>query len=117
MTNAPDNRVPVEKPAQYDERDFELLLRYVESGRYHPPESKWDPLPNAKTDTNNHGAVSTDFIGMNYDYPEGDYATPRAHHPQSRDLSRAATCGPCRITPRVPEKLQAILPAMGLAEG
>jgi FAD dependent oxidoreductase len=75
MTNAADNRLPIEKPAHYNERDFELLLRYAESGQYHPPASKWDPLPNAKTDTNNHGAVSTDFIGMNWDYPEGDYAT------------------------------------------
>jgi hypothetical protein len=28
-----------------------------------------------KTDINNDGAVSTDYIGMNYDYPEADYAT------------------------------------------
>ncbi|MEO8372267.1 MAG: FAD-dependent oxidoreductase, partial [Candidatus Solibacter sp.] len=64
MTNAAANRLPIEKPAQYNERDYELLLRYAESGQYHPPASKWDPLPNSKTDTNNHGAVSTDFIGM-----------------------------------------------------
>ena len=35
------------------------------AGQYHAPATKWDPLPNAKTDTNNHGAVSTDYIGMN----------------------------------------------------
>jgi hypothetical protein len=75
MSSAPGNRLPVEKPAGYRELDHELLLRYAESGKYHPPASKWDPIPNAKTDTNNHGAVSTDYIGMNYDYPEGDYAT------------------------------------------
>ncbi|MCU1233052.1 MAG: putative xanthan lyase, partial [Candidatus Solibacter sp.] len=75
MTNAPENRLPIAKPAEYNERDFELLLRYAESGKYHPPTSKWDPLPNAKTDTNNHGAVSTDFIGMNWEYPDGDYST------------------------------------------
>ena len=28
-----------------------------------------------KVDKNNHGAVSTDFIGRNYNYPEADYAT------------------------------------------
>ena len=33
------------------------------------------PMPNRKSDTNNHGAFSTDDIGMNYDYPDGDYAT------------------------------------------
>jgi hypothetical protein len=36
---------------------------------------KPDPIPNGKTDTNNYGAFSTDYIGANYDYPEGDYAT------------------------------------------
>ncbi len=37
----------------------------------------WNPvwMPNRKTDTNNNFAVSTDNIGMNYDYPDGDYAT------------------------------------------
>ncbi len=33
-----------------------------------------EPMPNRKTDTNNSGAFSTDNIGMNYDYPEADYA-------------------------------------------
>lgn len=28
-----------------------------------------------KVDKNNHGAISTDFIGANFDYPEADYAT------------------------------------------
>jgi hypothetical protein len=32
-------------------------------------------MPNRKTDTNNNGAFSTDNIGMNYGYPDGDYAT------------------------------------------
>ena len=73
MTNAPSNRVTVEKPAGYKEIDHELLLRYAESGQYHEPSEKWDLLPNAKTDTNNHGAVSTDHIGFNWDYPEGGY--------------------------------------------
>jgi hypothetical protein len=38
---------------------------------------KFDPLPNGKTDTNNHGPFSTDNIGMNYDYPEASYARRR----------------------------------------
>jgi hypothetical protein len=35
---------------------------------------KPDPIPNGKTDTNNNGAFSTDFIGGNYDYPNASYA-------------------------------------------
>jgi len=36
---------------------------------------KADVVQNGKTDTNNNGAFSTDFIGASYDYPNGDYAT------------------------------------------
>ena len=31
-------------------------------------------MPNRKSDTNNNFAFSTDNIGMNYEYPDGDYA-------------------------------------------
>jgi hypothetical protein len=42
--------------------------------------AKFDQFPNKtpggyhKTDTNNHGAVSSDFIGANWGWPEADYA-------------------------------------------
>jgi hypothetical protein len=36
---------------------------------------KADLLQNGKTDTNNNGAFSTDYIGGSYEYPEGTYAT------------------------------------------
>ncbi len=36
---------------------------------------KFDLMPNNKTDINNNGPFSTDMIGMNYDFPEADYAT------------------------------------------
>ncbi|NDF04107.1 MAG: FAD-dependent oxidoreductase, partial [Betaproteobacteria bacterium] len=32
-------------------------------------------MPNDKTDTNNNGGFSTDFIGANYAYPDADYPT------------------------------------------
>lgn len=35
-------------------------------------------MPNHKTDINNNGPFSTDMIGMNYAYPDGDYATRTA---------------------------------------
>ncbi|RYG54608.1 FAD-dependent oxidoreductase, partial [bacterium] len=33
------------------------------------------PRKYSKVDKNNHGAISTDFVGANYAYPEADYAT------------------------------------------
>jgi hypothetical protein len=73
FTSEPSILVPFPKPAGYEERDFELLLRYYDAGFKGIP---WGPagMPNKKTDTNNSGAFSTDFIGMNNEYPESDYA-------------------------------------------
>ena len=34
-------------------------------------------MPNGKTDTNNNGPFSTDHIGANYDYPDGEAGTRR----------------------------------------
>lgn len=72
LSNHPDNRVPFEKPDNYDPMNYELLARVFESG-WDEWFQKYDMIPNRKTDTNNHGPFSTDFIGMNYDYPEGSY--------------------------------------------
>ncbi len=73
MSQDPENRVPFPKPADYDESRYELLFRVLASGDLRFPMSP-DPMPNGKTDTNNSGAFSTDYIGQNYDYPEAGYA-------------------------------------------
>ena len=72
MTNVDENRVPFEKPANYDPLRYELLLRNFEAGDLRVPYHSL-MMPNGKTDTNNNGAFSTDNIGMNYDYPEASY--------------------------------------------
>jgi len=72
MSNHPDNRVPFPKPGNYDPAKYELLARLFDSG-WREWFGKFDMIPNRKTDTNNHGPFSSDFIGMNYDYPEATY--------------------------------------------
>lgn len=74
MSNDPSNRRPFPKPAGYDPLRYELLLRYMQAGEFDVLGNN-QMMPNHKTDTNNNGAFSTDNIGMNYDYPDGDYAT------------------------------------------
>ena len=76
LTDHPENRVPFEKPDGYDPSQYELLLRVFDTG-WRNTFRKFDPVPNRKTDTNNHGPFSTDNIGMNYDYPEADYQRRR----------------------------------------
>ncbi len=76
LTRAPSNRVPFPRPATYDPKQYELLLRIFAAG-WRETFEKFDPIPNAKTDTNNHGPFSTDNIGRNWDYPEASYARRR----------------------------------------
>lgn len=76
LTDHPDNRIPFPKPEGYDPRQYELLLRIFEAG-WDEVFAKFDRIPNRKTDTNNHGPMSTDNIGMNYDYPEASYERRR----------------------------------------
>jgi hypothetical protein len=76
LTDHPGNRIPFAKPEGYDPRQYELLLRVFEAG-WRETFQKFDPIPNRKTDTNNHGPFSTDNIGMNYDYPDASYERRR----------------------------------------
>lgn len=72
LSENPDNRIPFAKPAGYDPSRYELLARVYKAG-WTETFDKYDPIPNKKTDTNNHGPFSTDFIGQNYDYPDATY--------------------------------------------
>lgn len=65
LTDHPENRVRIDKPADYNEADYEILFRSIEAGQK-SDFFKLSPMPNRKTDSNNSGGISTDFIGMNY---------------------------------------------------
>jgi len=76
LTTVEANRVPFPKPAGYDPKQYELILRVFATG-WREVFNKFDPAPNRKTDTNNHGPFSFDNTGMNYDYPEATYERRR----------------------------------------
>jgi hypothetical protein len=82
LTDVKENQVPYPRPKGYDPKRYALLARYIQAfaganGR--PPRmgELMNPIrmPKGKTDTNNNGPFSTDYIGGNWDYPEADYAT------------------------------------------
>lgn len=77
LTNNPGNRIPITKPDDYDPKRYELLSRMMEKRPWKSIYDTfiWSLMPNGKTDINNKGGFSTDMIGMNWDYPEADYAT------------------------------------------
>jgi hypothetical protein len=112
-TDVPANRVPWPKPTAYDPLRFELLLRNFEAGDHRAP---WHPIfmPNRKTDTNNNFAISTDNIGMNYDYPDADYAT-RAKIWQEHVDYQMGLMWTLANHERVPEKVRREFQRLGLA--
>lgn len=112
-TDVPENRRPWEKPADYDERQYELALRNVEAG---DPRISWAPtwMPNRKTDTNNNFAISTDFIGMSWAYPEASHEQRerilKAHESWQKGLMWTYA-----HHPRVPETIRKAFQNLGLA--
>jgi hypothetical protein len=112
-TDVEVNRVPWPKPADYDVRDYEVLLRHFEAGSTLAP---WHPvsMPNGKTDSNNNGAFSTDFIGGNHDWPTADYATrERLRHAHRR--YQQGLFWTLAHDERVPAKVRAEFQRYGLA--
>jgi hypothetical protein len=76
LTKVPENKIPITKPEGYDSTQYELLARLSDT-RWNEFFGKYDPIPNFKTDVNNHGPMSFDNIGMNWDYPDASYERRR----------------------------------------
>jgi hypothetical protein len=114
LTDVAENRVPFPRPASYDPLRYELLLRYIEAGGT----DVWGNqaiVPNRKSDVNNNGAVSTDNIGMNYAYPDGDYAVRETIVAEHRDY-QFGLLWTLANDPRVPAKLREQFNRWGLAK-
>ncbi len=92
LTNNPDNRIEITKPDNYDPSKYELLKRQKEIQPWKSLQDVfiWSLMPNGKTDINNRNGFSTDMIGMNWNYPEADYAKRReiikAHEDYTKGL-------------------------------
>ncbi len=114
MSNHPDNRVPFPKPANYDSTKYELLVRVFDAG-WREWFDKFDLIPNRKTDTNNHGPFSSDFIGMNYDYPEASYERRQEIIQEHEDYQKGLLYFVAN-DPRVPKEIQEVMQQWGLAK-
>lgn len=114
LTDHPENRVPFPKPAGYDPKQYELLLRIFAAG-WRETFQKFDRIPNRKTDTNNHGPFSTDNIGYNYDYPEASYERRRAII-REHETYQQGWLYFIANDPRVPKDVQAEFRQWGLAK-
>jgi hypothetical protein len=114
LTQHPENRVPFAKPEAYEAFQYELLLRIFDAG-WRETFEKFDPIPNEKTDTNNHGPMSTDNIGYNYDYPEGSYERRREILKEHEQYQKGWLYFIAN-DPRVPADVRAEMQKWGLAK-
>lgn len=108
LTSDPANQIPITQPDAYDASRYELLVRLMNK----QPERKtlndyfiWSRMPNRKTDINNRNGFSTDMIGMNYEYPDGDYAT-RARVIKDHEVYTKGLLYFVGHDPRVPQELR-----------
>lgn len=121
-TNVAENRLPWPKPDNYDVKRYELLARYLTAmTRYmgRPLDinevNLLRVIPNGKADFNNRGGFSTDYIGKNYEFPDGDYATRARIWKDHEDYQKGFYYF-LATDPRVPKPLQNQMNEWGLAK-
>jgi len=114
LTDLPENRVDFPKPEAYAPSQYALLLRIFEAG-WRETFDKFDPIPNRKTDVNNHGPMSTDNIGFNYDYPEASYERRREILEEHRRYQQGWLYFIAN-DPRVPAEVQSQMRKWGLSK-
>lgn len=111
LTDVPENRIPFAKPANYRERDYELLFRSL---ALYSEDVPWinARMPNRKTDTNNGMGFSLDFIGQNWSWPEASYEE-RAKIRQAHLDYQQGLMWTLANHPRVPENIRRIVSQWG----
>ncbi|MGN7986154.1 FAD-dependent oxidoreductase [Pedobacter sp. 22226] len=114
LTDKAENRKAFARPDHYDPADYEILVRLFQSG-WNELFDKYDPIPNRKTDTNNHGPFSTDFLGMNYGYPEASYEERKKIIKAHEDYQKGLMYFMANDS-RVPEAYRTTMQKWGLAK-
>lgn len=118
LTDVESNRLPIPKPANYDPADYELFFRSIEAGQK-GGFFKTTLVPNRKTDGNNTGGISCDWIGGNYG-PDWNWAT--LDHQERESLAakhrdyQLGFLWTLQNHERVPEKIRQDTSRWGLAK-
>ena len=112
LTDVEENRIPFKKPDNYNEREYELFFRLLEKG------NKGNffimsMMPNRKTDANNNGGFSSDYIGKNYGYPDGDYTQREKIIKEHKDY-QLGLLWTLANHPRIPENIREMWQKWGL---
>ncbi|MEM6332187.1 MAG: FAD-dependent oxidoreductase [Planctomycetota bacterium] len=137
LTDDPKLRVEWTKPDRYDPIDFELVRRWFETDNkereadslrkgttgdeYRDVPWKYEVLPvrtangGRKTDTNNHGPVSSDLVGGSQAWPTADYVT-RERIFQAHVYWQSGLYWTLAHDPRVPDIYRKAYGAWGLSK-
>jgi hypothetical protein len=133
LTKDKANQRPILPPKNYDAARYELLARYLEAWTRSATEDSKpgdivghpnrrptldqlmhiQMMPGGKTDVNNNGGFSTDYIGANYDYPDADYANRAKIFQDHEDYTRGLLHF-LSTSPRVPENIRTAMQPWGL---
>jgi len=72
LTKETNNLVPIEKPENYQAKEYKLLGQYLGIRKHTLIKDIFGflDIPNKKYDLNNRGPFSTDLLGQNWSYPE-----------------------------------------------
>jgi hypothetical protein len=117
LTRRADNRVAIEKPANYNPRNYTMLARLLATMKNPTLASVLtiSPLPNGKTDINNGGPLSTDLPNESWGYPNGTYAERENITARHRDYTLGLLWF-LGNDMRVPESLRAETKEWGFAK-
>ncbi|MDR2673310.1 MAG: FAD-dependent oxidoreductase [Opitutaceae bacterium] len=116
LTDVPENSVPVAKPENYNPALYELLAREFQYQPNHFPGKslfKLSPMPNRKTDSNNHSRFSTDFVGNSHEWAGAGHARRAEIWREHRDYTLGFLWF-LGHDPRVPQKVRAEVLRWGL---
>ncbi len=119
LTQDEDNLLPMAPPRAYDPLRYELLARWIRARRDADKPVKLSSMflivkmPRGKTDVNNTGPLSTDFVGESRTYPQAGWPEreriARAHEEYTRGLFHFL-----REDPRVPAHVRREAASWGL---
>jgi len=121
LTKVSTNKIPLTAPANYSTNRYELLARYIQalraSGRKISLATFMNiaSMPNGKTDINNNGPVSTDFIGESTPYVEADAATRQRMWDAHKEYTQGFLYF-LATDPRVPANVRESMSSYGACE-
>ena len=132
LTDVPDNRVPFEKPANYNPLDYEALARLIATMKNVVPGPRkhaaiglrgnggdlgvnFELVPNRKTDSNSGSEFGSDLTGRSYGWAEADYAGREKLWQEHKDYTLGLLWFLAH-DPRVPEPVHVEMQRWGLAK-